>query len=144
LGAGKVVFLTPTATNPAVTENRPYVFRMCFSDKDVAERMADLVVEQLKPKSIGVLHNVSSPYSDYLSRTFIATMQSKHQKKGIPLIEEKVLRRGTDFSSGIDRFVAAQVSHVVMFTHDGDLIRFLTQSHGKRFYPVYIGSDGWG
>lgn len=148
LDAAKTVFITPTSSNPSVTENKPFVFRACFSDKQVADEMAKYVSENLKPTKMGVIHNISSPYTDYLSSRFVETFSQLAEQKGNAsnksINVEKVKRGTLDFSKQIDRFKAENVTHVVMFTHDNDLIRFNLQAEEREFFPVYIGSDGWG
>ena len=148
LGELKTVFITPTSSNPAVTEDHPYAFRACFSDRLVAGQLANFTIDYLKPKSIGVVHNVSSPYTDFLSKQFIETLNERFSKLGadkrIPVLEEKVLRDTMDFDTQIDHFMANKVTHVAMLVHQSDLVRFVLQASNKGYFPVYIGSDGWG
>ena len=147
LAESKAIFITPTSSNPQVTENKPYVFRSCFSDTLVAGQLAHFTVEHLKPAAIGLVHNVSSPYTDFLSKRFIETMkeiEAGNPKKSIPIIHEKVLRDTRDFGPQIDAFIKGGVTHVAMLTHQSDLLKFAMQAADKNFFPVYIGSDGWG
>jgi branched-chain amino acid transport system substrate-binding protein len=146
LGANKIVFITPTSSNPAVTENQPYAFRACFSDRLVASQLANLTIDHLKPKVVGLLHNVSSPYTDFLSQQFLETFKERmsKQSQSIPIFEEKVLRDTTDFSEQIRHFMDNKVTHVIMPVHQTDFLRFQLQAAGLGFFPVYVGSDGWG
>ena len=148
LGEKHVVFITPTSSNPNVTEGRPYAFRACFSDRLVASKLAEFTARRLKPTVVGVLHNVSSPYTDFLSKQFIQTfdeiMASLPANKRVPLIEEKVLKDTQDFDQQIQNFIDKKVTHVAMLLHQSDLLKFALQAANKGFFPVYIGSDGWG
>lgn len=148
LGEAKTVFITPTSSNPAVTEDHPFAFRACFSDRLVAGQLANFMIDNLKPVRVGVLHNVSSPYTDFLSKQFIETYNARMEKfspeKRAPFFEEKVLRDTKDFSEQIQRFMEQKVTHLAMLTHQSDLLRFALQAANKGFFPVYIGSDGWG
>jgi branched-chain amino acid transport system substrate-binding protein len=147
LAASKTVFITPTSSNPQVTENKPFVFRSCFSDTLVAGQLAHFTADNLNPTAIGLVHNVSSPYTDFLSKRFMETIKeiaAKNPKKAIPVIEEKVLRDTRDFGPQIDSFIKGGVTHVAMMTHQSDLLKFAIQAADKNFFPVYIGSDGWG
>lgn len=146
LGPNKIVFLTPTSSNPSVTEGHPYSFRSCFSDRLVADRLAVFTLENLKPQAIGVIRNVSSPYTDFLSKQFVESAQKRIEQKrqAIPILEEKILRDTKDFSAQIKKFIDAKVSHVAMLAHQNDLLRFTLQAANMNFFPVYIGSDGWG
>ena len=148
LGEAKTIFITPTSSNPAVTEDHPFSFRACFSDRLVAGQLANFMIDNLKPVRVGVLHNVSSPYTDFLSKQFLETYNARMEKlepsKRAPIFEEKVLRDTKDFSEQIQRFMDAKVTHLSMMTHQSDLLRFALQAANKGFFPVYIGSDGWG
>lgn len=148
LGESKSVFITPTSSNPKVTEGKPYAFRACFSDRLVASQLAHYMVDILKPKSIGLLHNVSSPYTDFLSKQFMEThaeiMAKFPPDRRVPLHQEKVLRDTPDFGKQIDAFMEKGVTHIAMLTHQSDLLKFALQAANKGFFPVYLGSDGWG
>ena len=108
LAEKKIVFITPTSSNPAVTEGYPYAFRACFSDRLVAGQLANLVIDHLKPSAVGVMHNISSPYTDFLSKQFLETFNERmakvDSKKKVPIFEQKVLRDTMDFDSQIRFF----------------------------------------
>ncbi len=148
LGPQKVVFITPTSSNPSVTENRPYSFRACASDKAVAEKLAKFTVNHLKPNAVGLIHNLSSPYTDFLSKKFLevyeAEMKKRSPEKQIPIFEEKILNDTQDFSKQIDLFIEKKITHVVMPTHETDFLRFAIHAATKKYFPIYIGADGWG
>lgn len=147
LGSKQIVFVTPTSSNPKVTEDKPFVFRSCFSDRTVGTEMARYMKENLKPTAVGIIQNISSPYSDYLSSRFAETFErmTVQNPKDRPLvIVQKVLRRTLDFSKQIKTFKENKVSHVAIFSHDADVIQFVVQAEEQKFFPIYVGSDGWG
>lgn len=148
LAEAKSVFITPTSSNPAVTEGKPYAFRACFSDRFVAGQLANFMIDHLKPQVVGLVHNVSSPYTDFLSKQFLETFEQRMEKlpsgKRVPIHEQKILRDTMDFDSQIRFFMENKVTHVAMLTHQSDLLRFALQAANKGFFPVYVGSDGWG
>lgn len=146
----KVVLLTPTSTNPKVTLDRPYIFRTSVSDDKVAEKMAEFVFKELKSKKVGVLHNVSYPYSDYLSKRFIhsfheliETSQSNGSERPV-LVEKKVVRNQSSFAKDVKFFKDNGVTHQVVLAFSSDLLRFYSEAVSQGFHPKYIGSDGWG
>ncbi len=143
LNPAGIVLMTPTASNPNVTKNRPFVFRACFSDTQVADKLAHYTAKVLHPTSLGVLHNLSSPYSDYLSQRFLETFEKLTAKK-VPVSVYQVLRRTSDMSEPVTQFQKAGVTHVAIFTHDSDLFSFVAEATPRHFLPTYIGSDGWG
>ena len=143
-----IPLVTGTASNPKVTEGKPHVFRVGFADDQVAEKIARFVYSKWKPKSLGVLHGVASPYPDYLGRRFIEVYTNLLKKDGAKpesvILQRKFLDAHLDFSQEIQAFKNAGVTHVVALTYQSDFSRFVVQSANKGFQPIYVGSDGWG
>ena len=149
LGEKKIVFITPTSSNPDVTEGRPFAFRSCFSDKSVATQIANFVADHQKDvKAVGILHNISSPYTDYLSKQFAKAfadrMAGRPKKDQIPVYVERVIKDTPDYEPQIERFMNKGVTHVIMLAHQSTLLRFVLQASNKGYFPTYFGSDGWG
>lgn len=145
-----VVLMTPTSTNPKVTLDRPYNFRASVSDDKVAEKIAEFVFKDLRSTKVGVLHNVSYPYSDYLTKRFIhrfneliETTQSYGNKRP-NLVERKIVRNQTDLSKEVKFFKENGVTHQIVLSFNSDLLRFYSEAVIQGFHPKYIGSDGWG
>jgi branched-chain amino acid transport system substrate-binding protein len=141
--SAQTVFITPTSTNPDVTAGRPFVFRGCIVDDEVARKLAQFSSNYFKSASFGVLHNISYPYSDFLSVNFTSELR-KTLQSGADIHVEKVVREHNDFSQQIARFKAKGITHIAMLTYNGDLQRFFSQAAAQGYFPQYIGSDGWG
>jgi len=58
------------STNPLVTLNKPYVFRVCFIDPFQGEVMANFAVNNLHAKTAVVIQDIASDYSVGLSNFF--------------------------------------------------------------------------
>ena len=145
-----IVLMTPTSTNPKVTLDRPFNFRASISDDKVAEKIAEFVFKELKGKAVGVLHNVSYPYSDYLSKRFVSrynelieTSQSYGDARP-KLVDQKIVRNQMDVSKEVAFFKKNGITHLVALTFNSDLLRFYSEATIQDFIPKYIGSDGWG
>lgn len=148
LAPSGVNLVTPTASNPKVTEGKPGVFRVCFEDSQVADRLAEFVLSKFSPKAVGVLHVTSTPYSNYLStrfsERFSEIIKSRSSSAQIPLVVRKVLADRTNFDSEIQAFKDAGVTHVISLTYLSDFSQFVLQASQAGLFPVYFGSDGWG
>lgn len=146
----KVVLLSPTSTNPKVTLDKPYNFRTSISDDKVAEKFADFIFRELKAKKVGVLHNVSYPYSDYLSKRFIhrfnELIETSHSREGERprLYEQKIVRNQENVTKEIKFFKDNGITHQVILSFNSDLLRFYSEASSQGFNPKYFGSDGWG
>lgn len=141
LNSCHIVLISPTATNPKVTENKKYVFRMSVSDQEVAEKLSVFVKTYFNSPAIGVVHDISLPYPDFLTKSFLKAYS--HNCKNL-IINKKVLREKIDYSLEIDDFLKKNINIIIMLTYDIDFKKFLSQAAEKNYFPIYIGSDGWG
>lgn len=72
--AHKIPMISPSSTNPRVTEQGDYIFRVCFIDPFQGSVMAKFAVDELKSKKAAILRDLKSDYSiglsDYFEKTF--------------------------------------------------------------------------
>jgi branched-chain amino acid transport system substrate-binding protein len=68
--AAGVPMITPSSTNPAVTEKGDHIFRVCFIDPFQGFVMAKFARENLKASKVAVLQDNKSAYSIGLTEVF--------------------------------------------------------------------------
>ena len=66
----RIPMVSPSSTNPRVTEMGNYVFRVCFIDPLQGRLLAKFAQSTLKAKRVALLTSVSSPYSVGLAKFF--------------------------------------------------------------------------
>jgi branched-chain amino acid transport system substrate-binding protein len=66
----KVPMVSPTATNPLVTQGKKYVFRVCFIDPVQGEIAAKYAVETIKAKKAALIVDKSQDYCVGLAKFF--------------------------------------------------------------------------
>jgi branched-chain amino acid transport system substrate-binding protein len=66
----KVPMISPSSTNPKVTAQGDYIFRVCFIDPFQGRVMAKFAKETLKAKSAAILRDKSADYSVGLADVF--------------------------------------------------------------------------
>ncbi|MHA2609330.1 MAG: ABC transporter substrate-binding protein [bacterium JZ-2024 1] len=93
--ANRVPLVTPSSTNPLVTQGKKYVFRACFVDTFQGEVLARFAREHLHAKSAALLTDVAQDYSAGLSRFFL----QKFQSAGGTVTELKYQTGDQEFSS---------------------------------------------
>ncbi|MEW5855656.1 MAG: ABC transporter substrate-binding protein, partial [Myxococcota bacterium] len=90
----KVPMITPSSTNPRVTEVGDNVFRVCFIDPFQGTVMAQFAAENIKVKNVAIFRDKSSDYSmglaDYFQKAFEA-------KGGKIVADEAYNSADTDF-----------------------------------------------
>ncbi len=67
----KVPFVTPSATNPLVTQGKKFAFRVCFVDDFQGFVMAKFAIENLHAKKAAVLFDKANDYSVALAKFFM-------------------------------------------------------------------------
>src|SRR5947209_4184254 len=65
-----IPMISPSSTNPKVTETGDYVFRVCFIDPFQGTVMANFATKTLKAKKVAVFTDVKSDYSKGLAKFF--------------------------------------------------------------------------
>jgi branched-chain amino acid transport system substrate-binding protein len=140
-----ILLLSATASNPLLTAGRPFVFRTCFTDDQVAQLLAKYVASLKNIKSIGVLHNTSNAYSDYVTNAFLDALEKTHAGKGAPAVTEfRYATESPQFDSAVQQFKQKGVDFVVAFTLQESIKSFEALAQKAAFTPQYLGSDGWG
>lgn len=66
----KVPTVAASATNPLVTKNNDFYFRVCFIDPFQGKVMANYAFNKLKAKKVAIVQEVSSDYSIGLAKFF--------------------------------------------------------------------------
>lgn len=69
----RIPHMSPSSTNPIVTQNRRFVFRACFIDPFQGEVMARFAYNDLKARRAAVLMDIGQDYSVGLSSAFVKT-----------------------------------------------------------------------
>jgi branched-chain amino acid transport system substrate-binding protein len=68
--SAKIPMITPSSTNPKVTEVGDYISRVCFIDPFQGSAMAKFAANTLKAKTAAILGDVNSDYSKGLTQFF--------------------------------------------------------------------------
>src|SRR6267142_6844121 len=66
----KIPMISPSSTNPKVTETGDYIFRVCFLDPFQGRVVADFATKTLKAKKVAIFTDVKSDYSKGLAKFF--------------------------------------------------------------------------
>jgi len=97
----KIPMVSPTATNPIVTQGKKYVFRVCFTDPDQGRIAAKLAHDLLNAGTAALIYDISQDYCVALAAFF----KAEFVKAGGKIVAE------IKFKSG-DRDFTAQLSSI--------------------------------
>ena len=142
--ANKVLQLSPTSTNPAVTinedgSNKEYVFRACFLDPFQGEVVAALAKE-LGAKKAAVLYDVGNDYVKGLAEYFKASFEGMG---GSVPVYEAYTKDDTDFSAILGKVAAANVDVLFLPDYYAKNNLIAAQVKEKGIKATLLGGDGW-
>lgn len=136
----KVPMISPSSTNPKVTEVGDYIFRVCFIDPFQGTVMAKFAAENLKAKKVAILTDVKSDYSTGLATFFKETFT----KLGGEVVAEQSYQSGDiDFKGQLTSIKTAKPDAIFVpgyYTEVGLIARQARQLGLKQ--PL-MGGDGW-
>src|SRR5262249_46888418 len=91
-----IPMISPSSTNPKVTQVGDYIFRVCFIDPFQGLVMAKFANNTLKVKNVAVLRDIKNDYSVGLADVFI----DNFKKVGGNIVADESYGEGdTDFSA---------------------------------------------
>ncbi|MGC9941199.1 MAG: ABC transporter substrate-binding protein [Verrucomicrobiota bacterium] len=135
-----IPMISPSSTNPKVTEVGDYIFRVCFIDPFQGTVMANFALKTLKLTSVAVLSDVKSDYSLGLAKFF---KQSFLAGDGKIVADENYSGGDKDFSAQLTAIKAANPDGIFVpgyYTEVG-LIALQAKQLGVNC-PIF-GGDGW-
>ena len=136
----KIPMISPSSTNPKVTETGDFIFRVCFIDPFQGTVMANFATKTLKAKSVAVFTDVKSDYSKGLAKYF---------KEGF-IANGGAITTELDFNGG-DKDFKAQLTAIKSANPDAvfvpgyytDVALICVQAKQLGLNVPLFGGDGW-
>ena len=136
----KVPMISPSSTNPAVTQVGDYIFRVCFIDPFQGEVMAKFSANNLKAKRAAILYDFNSDYSRGLYQFF---KRSFTQLGGQIVSEQSYTQGDRDFSGQLTAIRAANVDVIYVPGYYGEVGVIANQTKQLGIKAPLLGGDGW-
>ena len=134
-----VLFITPSATNPKVTERGLWdAFRTCGRDDQQGKVWADMALGQLKHKKIAIVHD-KTPYGQGLADAAKSFMNAGGKKE---VLYEGVNTGEKDYSAIVSKIKASGADFLMwggLHTEGGLILR---QMRDQGMTTVMISGDG--
>lgn len=92
----KIPMITPSASNPLITENNPYAFRACITYDQRGTGLAEYTIKELSAKKVAIITIQNDSTQEKMRSAFKARLRKEGKKSG----PEVVL----DESIGINEF----------------------------------------
>ncbi len=136
----KIPMITPTATNPRITEVGDYIFRVCFLDEFQGRVLARFAREKLKAQRIFTLTDVKQDYSVDLLKFF----KDEFTKLGGTIVGEQSYSTGdTDFRAQLTPIRSAKPDAVYLPGYYQEVALVVKQGRQIGLTMPFIGCDGW-
>ncbi|UCF79283.1 MAG: ABC transporter substrate-binding protein [Candidatus Eiseniibacteriota bacterium] len=136
----KVPMITPSSTNPKVTQVGDYIFRVCFTDPFQGMVAAVFALDSLGAQNAAILRDIRNDYSVGLADFFIETFTSRGGKI---VADESYSEGDIDFKAQLTA-IKAKFPDVVFipgyYTEVGLIAR---QARELGIERPLLGGDGW-
>lgn len=136
----KIPMVSPSSTNPKVTQIGEYIFRVCFIDPFQGSVMAKFAIENLKVSTAAILRDVKADYSvglaDYFAKEFT-------QRGGTVVADLSYSNGEVDFKTHIAAIKAKKPDALFIPGYYTEVGLIAKQAAGMGFKGILLGGDGW-
>ncbi len=136
----KVPMISPSSTNPAVTQKGDYIFRVCFIDPFQGEVMAKFAFNNLGLKKAGILRDSKSDYSMGLANYFIKTFTALG---GEIVGDEKFVSGDVDFKAQLTNLKSKNPQFLYIPGYYTEVGLIARQAREQGLKVPLMGGDGW-
>ena len=138
--ASHIPLISPSSTDPAVTQTGNYIFRACFVDTFQGEVMASFAHNTLKAQKAAILTDFNSPYSKGLTDYF---KLSFGRLGGTIVSEQTYTQRDADFKGQLSTIRSAEPDVIYIPGYYGEVALIVKQARMIGLTQPLLGGDGW-
>ena len=136
----RVPMISPSSTNPNVTQVGDYIFRVCFIDPFQGDVMAQFAAKNLKAKRAAILYDFNSDYSRGLHQFFTRSFK---QLGGEIVSEQSYTQGDRDFSGQLTAIRSANPDVIYVPGYYGEVGVIANQTKQLGIKAPLLGGDGW-
>jgi branched-chain amino acid transport system substrate-binding protein len=138
--SSQVPLISPSSTDPAVTQTGDYIFRACFVDTFQGDVMASFAIHTLKAQKAAILYDFNSPYSRGLTEYFRVSFT----KLGGRIVRELTYtQEDADFKGQLSTIRDAEPDVIYIPGYYGDVALIAKQARMIGLTQPLLGGDGW-
>ena len=136
----KIPMISPSSTNPKVTEVGDYIFRVCFIDPFQGYVMARYAHDELKHKDVAILTDKKSAYSEGLTDVF---KRKFAEMGGKIVVVESYAKGDTDFRAQLTNIKKLKPQGLYIPGYYQDVANIAEQAKELGLKVTMMGGDGW-
>jgi branched-chain amino acid transport system substrate-binding protein len=136
----KIPMITPSSTNPKVTQVGDFIFRVCFLDDFQGSSIAKFSANTLKAKTAAILGDVNSDYSKGLTEFF----EKEFTKLGGKVVaKEAYTQTDPDFKGQLTKIRSLNPDVLYVPGYYGQVGIIAKQARELGMTMPLLGGDGW-
>jgi branched-chain amino acid transport system substrate-binding protein len=136
----RIPMISPSSTNPKVTEVGDYIFRVCFIDPFQGLVMAKFATNTLKLKNVAILRDIKNDYSVGLADVFV----DNFNKMGGNIVADESYSEGdTDFSAQLTSIKSKNPQAIFLPGYYTEVGLVARQAKKLGLNVPLMGGDGW-
>lgn len=137
----KIIAMSPSATNPALTQSGDYpnFYRTIASDDAQAQLEVDFALKVLKVKKIAVLHD-KGDYGKGLAEFVKSFLEKSPQAKVV--LYEGITPGAVDYSAIVQKIKRSRAEAVIFGGYHPEASKIVSQMRKKRMKTIFISDDG--
>jgi branched-chain amino acid transport system substrate-binding protein len=138
--SNRIPMITPSSTNPKVTQIGDFIFRVCFIDPFQGFVMAKFAAQSLKIKNVAILRDIKNDYSVGLADVFVENFT----KMGGKIIADESYSEGdTDFSAQLTSIRSGSPEAIFVPGYYTEVGLIARQARKLGIKVPLMGGDGW-
>jgi branched-chain amino acid transport system substrate-binding protein len=138
--ASKVPMISPSSTNPKVTETGDYIFRVCFTDPFQGRLLAQFARNTLKAQKVAIFSDVAAPYSVGLAQFFREPFLASG---GQIVSEQKYTGGDKDFKAQLTAIKSTNPDAIIVPGYYTEAGLIVAQARQLGITVPLFGGDGW-
>ena len=135
-----IPMVSPSSTNPAVTEVGDFIFRVCFIDPFQGLVMAKFAAQSLQITDVAVLRDIKNDYSVGLADVFVENFVALG---GTIVADEGYSEGDTDFSAQLTSIRARRPQAIFVPGYYTEVGLIARQAKSLGIEAPLLGGDGW-
>ncbi len=132
-----------TNTNPLVTRNNPYYFRVCYVDSNQGDILANYVLEQKMETTAGVLLPEGDDFAMAMTTAFTDRMKAETENEDAIVVYEEYKPGAKDFSKQLTAIKNAGVKSVLLPGEITDSVHIIQQAQTMGLDVIFLGDTDW-
>ena len=136
----RIPMITPSSTNPRVTQVGDYIFRVCFIDTFQGIVMAKFATNTLKVKNVAILRDIKNEYSVGLAEVFTENFT----KMGGAIVGNESYSEGdNDFNAQLTSLKGKNPEAIFIPGYYTEVALISRQARQLGITAPLLGGDGW-